>query len=304
MFFALGILVAGLLGLMILPALWRRAVRLSTRRVEMQTPLSMDEVLAERDLLRAEFAVAERRLEAKLAQEQDARARERAELGRKMVALTHESEAHASLRHDHARSEAVLAETQAQAVDLQAQLGAALIEVHDGMVAREKYETLSLETRRAQRLANDRQLVLAGLETRLAGVEAQLRDAQRELAEREKVIVARQTVLDRLTEERDRARAEIAQYAQTQTTLRGEVEARQRRVSELGDELAELNRKLASAERKLGSAILPEDDSSLRTSIADLGSEVLRITQAIESRAVKPERPKKRAGKSQRAAVD
>jgi len=63
MFFALGVLVAGLLGLMILPALWRRAVRLSTRRIEMQTPLSMDEVLADRDLLRAEFAVAERRLE-------------------------------------------------------------------------------------------------------------------------------------------------------------------------------------------------------------------------------------------------
>jgi CII-binding regulator of phage lambda lysogenization HflD len=305
MFFALGVLVAGLLGLMILPALWRRAVRLSTRRVEMQTPLSMDEVLAERDLLRAEFAVCERKLETRLEQERDARTRDRAELGRKIAALSTQSETLAALKQDHARSEAMLAETQARAVDLQAQLGAALIEVYDGMVAREKFETLGLETRRAQRLANDRQLVLAGVETRLAGVEAQLRDAQREVAEREKLLTARQTVVERLTEERDRARAELARYSQAQMSLRSEIETRDRRVSQLGDELAELNRKLAFAERKLGSAILPADDAALRESISDLGSEVLRISQAIEARAQAPERPvRKRAGKGARAAVE
>jgi len=305
MFFALGVLIAGLLGLMILPALWRRAVRLSTRRVEMQTPLSMDEVLAERDLLRAEFAVAERKLETRLEREQEARTRDRAELGRKIAALTATSEALAALRDDHARSEDMLAETQARATDLQAQLGAALIEVHDGLVAREKFELLGLETKRAQRLANDRQLVLAGLETRLAGLEAQLRDAQREVSERDKVLVARQTVLDRLTEERDRARAEIAQYTSTQKSLRSELEERERRISKLDDELAELNRKLAFAERKIGSAILPVDDAALRDSISDLGAQVLRISQAIEAGSAKPQKSaKKRAGKTQRASVD
>jgi chromosome segregation ATPase len=313
MFFALGVLVAGLLGLMILPALWRRAVRLSTRRLEMQTPLSMDEVLADRDLLRAEFAVAERRLEERLTREQEARTRDRAELGRKTAALTTQSDTLAALRAEQAQTLAQWAATQTLATDLQAQLGAAMIEVHDGLSAREKYETLALDLRRQQRLAADRQLVLAGLETRLAGVEAKLRDAQRALTEREQMLVARQTVLERLTEERDRARAELAQYSQTQMTLRSQIEARERRVAELEDLLAALNRKLAAAERKRGSAILPQDDAGLRTSIADLGAEVLRIAQAIEERAAKsqeppqqpPQRqPKKRAAKNARASVE
>ena len=256
MFFALGVLVAGLLGLMILPALWRRAVRLSTRRLEMQRPLSMEEVLADRDLLRAEFAVAERRLEVKLATEQDARTRDRAELGRKTAALIAQSETIAALRDDYARAMAMLTEANAHAIDLHAQLGAAMIEAHDGLVAREKYEALGLETRRAQQLAKDQQLVIAGLETRLAGAEAQWRDAQREC------------------------------------------DAREKRISELDDARAELN-------RKLGDAILPPDDASLRHSIADLGAEVLRISQALEGRPAKSEKTEtKRAGKSARASVD
>ena len=40
-----------------------RALRLSRRRLEMQMPLSMDEIVAERDQLRAEFAVDRRRIE-------------------------------------------------------------------------------------------------------------------------------------------------------------------------------------------------------------------------------------------------
>jgi chromosome segregation ATPase len=305
MFFALGVLVAGLLGLMILPALWRRAVRLSTRRLEMQTPLSMDEVLAERDLLRAEFAVTESKLEARLVREQDLRTRDRAELGRKIAALTTQSETLAALRDDHQRAHAQLTEASERATDLQAQLGAAMIEVHDGMIAREKYEGLALETKRQQRLANDRQLVLAGLETRLVGVEAQLRDAQRERVEREQLLVARQSVLERVTEERDRARAELAQYTQTQMSLRSQLEARERRVAELDEAIADLNRKLASAERKRGSAILDDGDSALRTSIADLGAEVLRIAQAIETSAAEPEKPaRKRARKSANASVN
>jgi hypothetical protein len=63
MYFALGFLIAGLVFLMLLPAFWRRAMRLSMRRLQMLAPMSMDEVTAERDLLRAEFAVREYRME-------------------------------------------------------------------------------------------------------------------------------------------------------------------------------------------------------------------------------------------------
>lgn len=63
MFFALGVLTAGLLVLLVGPAVWRRAVRLTRRAVEATTPMTLTEVRAARDQLRAEYAVATRRLE-------------------------------------------------------------------------------------------------------------------------------------------------------------------------------------------------------------------------------------------------
>jgi DNA repair exonuclease SbcCD ATPase subunit len=63
MFFALGALVAGLVALVILPAVWKRAVRLTKRRIEAATPITMAEFRADKDQLRAEFALSTRRLE-------------------------------------------------------------------------------------------------------------------------------------------------------------------------------------------------------------------------------------------------
>lgn len=63
MVFALGFLVAALLSLALMGAVWRRAVRLTTRRVESATPLSMAEIKADKDQVRAEYALAVRRAE-------------------------------------------------------------------------------------------------------------------------------------------------------------------------------------------------------------------------------------------------
>jgi chromosome segregation ATPase len=63
LFFALGALVAGLLALIIMPAVWKRAVRLTKRRIEAATPITMAEFRADKDQLRAEFALETRRLE-------------------------------------------------------------------------------------------------------------------------------------------------------------------------------------------------------------------------------------------------
>ena len=82
MYFALGFLVAALLALMFLPAFWRRAMRLSMRRLQMLAPMSMEEVVAERDMLRAEFAVRERRLEQEMEALEAARAQDMATTGR------------------------------------------------------------------------------------------------------------------------------------------------------------------------------------------------------------------------------
>ena len=63
MYFGIGFLVAALVGLVVIPLVHGRAVRLTMRRLEAATPLSMAEIQADKDQLRAEFAMSTRRLE-------------------------------------------------------------------------------------------------------------------------------------------------------------------------------------------------------------------------------------------------
>ena len=68
MFFVLGLLAAGLVALALTPAVWRRAHRLAKARVESSLPMSLGEVQAEKDQLRASYAMSARRLELQLAE--------------------------------------------------------------------------------------------------------------------------------------------------------------------------------------------------------------------------------------------
>lgn len=63
MYFVLGVLAAGLVALIVIPAVWKRAVRLTKKRIEAATPITMAEFRADKDQLRAEFALSTRRLE-------------------------------------------------------------------------------------------------------------------------------------------------------------------------------------------------------------------------------------------------
>jgi chromosome segregation ATPase len=63
LFFSLGFLTAGFLALMVAPAIWRRAVILTRKRIEASVPLTMNEIQADKDRMRAEFAMSTRRLE-------------------------------------------------------------------------------------------------------------------------------------------------------------------------------------------------------------------------------------------------
>ena len=87
MYFAIGVLVSALLGLVIIPLVHGRAVRLTMKRLEAAMPLSIAEVQADKDLLRAEFAMSTRRLEIIVEQLKTGTASQLAELGRKGDAI-------------------------------------------------------------------------------------------------------------------------------------------------------------------------------------------------------------------------
>ncbi|MBS7545585.1 hypothetical protein [Ancylobacter oerskovii] len=95
MYAAIGFLTATLLALLILPAVWRRAVRLTRRRVENAIPVTLAEIQADKDQLRAVHAVELRRLErevdalyARTAEQWERRVAQEGELLARSTALT------------------------------------------------------------------------------------------------------------------------------------------------------------------------------------------------------------------------
>jgi hypothetical protein len=85
MYVALGFLLASLLALMVAPAFWKRAVRLTKRRVEATMPMSAADIQADKDQLRAEFAIELRRVEVALEKAKDKAARELVEANKRRV---------------------------------------------------------------------------------------------------------------------------------------------------------------------------------------------------------------------------
>jgi len=82
MYVGLGFLAASLLALVIIPLVHDRAVRLTLRRINAAIPLSIEEIQAEQDQLRAEFAMSTRRLEINVEKLMAQTASQRAELGK------------------------------------------------------------------------------------------------------------------------------------------------------------------------------------------------------------------------------
>jgi len=87
MYFGIGFLVAALLGLLFIPQVHNRAVRLTIKRLEASTPLSITEIRVDQDQLRAKYAVSTRRLEMKIERLTAQTTTQRAELGKKTDAI-------------------------------------------------------------------------------------------------------------------------------------------------------------------------------------------------------------------------
>ncbi|WP_342107760.1 hypothetical protein [Methylobacterium sp. SI9] len=115
MIFALGFLAASLCGLLLLPALNARAARLARRRAEARLPLSPAEIAAERDFLRAQSAVQQRRLERRVETAEAKRQAEMAALGAGTMRV-------AALTRDVAARDAEIAQVQAKTRELETEL--------------------------------------------------------------------------------------------------------------------------------------------------------------------------------------
>jgi len=129
MFAALGFLIASLLALMLAPPLWHRAVRLTTRKLEAIMPMSVTDIQADKDQLRAEFAIELRRVEVALEKAKDKAARELVQANKRRVEnalLTEEIGATKAQMQENENAKRVLEQTiKRRLPDLEARIKAA-----------------------------------------------------------------------------------------------------------------------------------------------------------------------------------
>ncbi|MGV1014376.1 MAG: hypothetical protein ACOYB4_05340 [Methyloceanibacter sp.] len=87
MFGALGFFLGCLLALMLAPPLWNRAVKLTTRKLEATMPMSLADIQADKDQLRAEYAIEIRKVEVALEKAKEKAIRELIEANKRRVEL-------------------------------------------------------------------------------------------------------------------------------------------------------------------------------------------------------------------------
>src|ERR1700722_2147671 len=256
MYFGIGFLVAALLGLLFVPLVHNRAVRLTMRRLEAATPLSIAEIRADKDQLRAEFAMSTRRLEMSVEQMKARTTGQLAEIGKKTDAIN-------QLKKELGEKTAAIFSFESREKNLRDQLRA----------TEQEFEIKSTALHEAERTLADKQADLAKIIAEL-GERSILADSQRvELAAlRTQIEAMKVNVTDydravRSTEERlARERSEAEAAAKQANEERGklgdlsarasvleqqlmvhktEAEVTSRRVQDLEERLREQGRLLA-----------------------------------------------------------
>ncbi len=263
MYFGIGFLVAALIGLVVVPLVHNRAVRLTMRRLEAATPLSMAEIQADKDQLRAEFAMSTRRLEMSVEQLKARSTSQLAELGKKGDAINR-------LKVELGEKTAAIFALEARDKALRDQLRATEEEfavktttMHEAQRALSDKEAdlakLMGDLDERSTLANSQKIEIIALRTQVEALKERLEGASHEL----------KAVEDR----RDAERVELKAATQELQDERGKVENLGRRVAELEQHLAAqskeaeiLGRRAQDLETRLGeqSRLLNQSEFELK----------------------------------------
>ncbi len=285
LFFLLGFLSAGFLALMIAPAIWNRAVRLTRRRIEASVPLTMADIQADKDRLRAEFAISTRRLEVSVREHREKWAAQLLELNRS---------------RDEAKAAAADRDAAAGRLD---ELEAA----HRRLVAdfEERERQLSVV---ADRLAETGEALDARTEE-LNRLETLFEDASLSSSSRQIELVAREGDVDRLKDglrkhrtERKEAQSKLREAVQENRSLKEELRIEKRRLDDLEQRteslvgaLSDRDERLDRRERDLSrlrermkngnGATGTHEDEAVDAGRAELEAEIARLRSELSQRA-------------------
>jgi chromosome segregation ATPase len=244
MYLAIGFLVSMLFGLMIVPLVHNRAVRLTTKRMEAATPLSMAEIQADKDQLRAEFAMSARRLEMSVDQLRNKTTSQLAELGKKSDAIN--------------RMKLELGEKTATIFQLE---------------AREK--AIKEQMRGTEEEFAAKTQLLRGAETALIDKQAELAKLNHDLSDKSMVAETRQVELLTVRAQIDALQGRVSdaekEFSETQARLeqqRGQSDAATRELSEARERVENLSHRVTDLDRQL--MLQVKEAEMLNSRITDL----------------------------------
>ncbi|MEH2482744.1 chromosome segregation ATPase [Nitrobacteraceae bacterium AZCC 2146] len=312
MYLAIGFLVSMLFGLMIVPLVHNRAVRLTTRRLEAATPLSMAEIQADKDQLRAEFAMSARRLEMSVDQLKNKTTSQLAELGKKSDAINRMKlelgEKNATIFSLEAREVAVKEKLQVTEGDFAAKIEAlraaeqALID-KQGELARLNHEL----TDRSM-MAESRQVELVAVRTQIDALKNRVDDAEKDFATTQQRLELQRGESDTATRELTEARARVENLSQRVTDLDHQLTIQVKEAEQLGLRVNDLENQLSMqskllADRDFENSQLRQANEAAELIAGDLRVEIAAMNGGKASPLVEKLKSEKAAAEDQLRAA-
>jgi chromosome segregation ATPase len=250
MYLAIGFLVSMLFGLMIVPLVHNRAVRLTTRRLEAATPLSMAEIQADKDQLRAEFAMSARRLEMSVDQLKNKTTSQLAELGKKTDAINRMKielgEKNATIFSLEAREKAVKEQLRATEEEFTAKT-AALRDAEQALKEKQnELARINSELSDRSMMAESRQVELVAVRAQIDELKNRVGDAEKEFSTTQARLEAERGESEKATRELTEARSRVENLSQRVTDLDRQLIVQVKEAEMLGNRVNDLEARLAT----------------------------------------------------------
>jgi len=283
MYLAIGFLISMLFGLMIVPLVHNRAVRLTTRRMEAATPLSMAEIQADKDQLRAEFAMSARRLEMSVDQLKNKTTSQLAELGKKSDAINRMKielgEKNATIFSLEAREKAMKEQLRATEEEFAAKTESlrtaeTALREKQGDLAK-----LSAELSDRSMMAESRQVELVAVRTQIVDLKGRVGDAEREFATTHARLEQQRGESDAATRELGEARSRVENLSQRVTDLDRQLIIQIKEAEMLGNRVNDLETRLSTqgkllAERDYENNLLRQSSAAAERTAKELRDEI------------------------------
>src|SRR6187551_24286 len=250
MYLAIGFLVSMLFGLMIVPLVHNRAVRLTTRRLEAATPLSMAEIQADKDQLRAEFAMSARRLEMNVEQLKNKTTSQLAELGKKSDAINRMKielgEKNATIFSLEAREKATKEQLRATEEEFAAKTE--LLRSAEAALTDKQTELARInhELNDRSMTADSRQVELVAVRTQIEELKGRVGDAEKEFSTTQTRLSQERADSERATHELSEARSRVENLSQRVTDLDRQLIVQVKEAEMLGNRVNDLEERLAT----------------------------------------------------------